>query len=108
MTTKTWNKSSNGDWSETAPWGGSLPQPGDDVVVAGSGTLTHSTGDDTVHNMTLDETLVVTGGSITTTGALSVQNATLSNSASFMIQGGGNVVLGTSGTDSLFLHVTPL
>jgi fibronectin-binding autotransporter adhesin len=64
--TVTWISTSSGDWADGSNWSsGSQPGAGDDVVIDQPGvTVTHSSGNDSVHSLTNSADLLVAGGSI--------------------------------------------
>src|SRR5262245_10561221 len=72
--------SAGGSWPTGGNWDlGHAPAPGDDAVIAGlsgSAVVTHSSGTDTIHGLTLNSPLSLTGGSLAVTSTGSV-NSTL-------------------------------
>jgi hypothetical protein len=66
LSTITWNNPGSGDWETASNWsGGIVPGPDDDVIidVPGNITVTHETGSDSVHSLTNNQNLVLSGGS---------------------------------------------
>src|SRR5438445_13017753 len=62
-----WINPAGGDWATAANWStGALPGVGDDVVidVPKNITVTHSSGTDTVHSLTSQKILLLSGGSL--------------------------------------------
>ena len=94
--TVTWVGGS-GDWDMATNWSsGAEPGPDDDVVI-GSGptiTVTHSTGADTVNSILSQQALVVSGGSLTVSSTIQVNNT-------FTLSGGtiaiATILQGTNG-----------
>ena len=81
LATVTWVGAAGGAWNVGSNWsGGNLPGASDDVVIdiAGANPITHSGGSDTIHSLTSQETLVLSGGTLKVTGT---------------IQGGGGITL---------------
>lgn len=75
-TTTFWDGGGDGvSWQDAVNWSGDvLPGSADDVVIAGAGSVTYSSGTSTVHSVSTDRTLQITGGSLTT-GTLQVNTA---------------------------------
>jgi hypothetical protein len=93
--TVTWIGGS-GDWDTTTNWSTSaLPGTNDDVVI-GSGaaiTVTHSLGTDTVRSILSQQAFVVSGGSLTVSNTIQVNN-TFTLSGGTII--GANILQGTN------------
>ena len=73
MATISWINAIGGSWNNAANWsGGALPGPSDDVVIdiAGVNTITHSSGIDTIHSLTSQEILALSGGTLKVTRAV--------------------------------------
>ncbi len=70
--TVTWKNPAGGAWNVPSNWDtGTLPRAGDDVVIPdlpGNITITHSTGADTIRSLASQETVVLSGGSLTIAG----------------------------------------
>jgi hypothetical protein len=64
--TVTWISTTSGDWADGTNWdSGSKPGSNDDVVISQPGvTVTHSSGNDSVHSLTNSADLVLAGGSL--------------------------------------------
>jgi hypothetical protein len=64
--TVTWISTSSGDWSDGSNWSSGLqPTAADDVIIDQPGvTVTHSSGDDSVHSLTNSADLLLVGGSL--------------------------------------------
>jgi hypothetical protein len=89
LSTVTWINPAGGDWSVANNWldastgQNRVPAAGDDVVInesqAGSITITHTTGDDSVNSLTSNQNIVLSGGSISIAAASEItSNLTLS------------------------------
>ncbi len=94
--TVTW-VAGNGDWSVPGNWStGVLPGSGDAVVIpAGTAiTVTHSTGTDSISNLTSQQAFVLSGGSLTVATTVQV-NKTFTMSGGTLV--GANVLQGTNG-----------
>src|SRR3954463_16437049 len=67
--TNMWTTPAGGDWSNPANWNqGHVPLSSEDVVIPSLNTgavVTHSTGTDTINNLTVGGSLTLTGGSLT-------------------------------------------
>jgi hypothetical protein len=82
MSSKNWIGSASGNWSDGADWsGGAAPANGDTVTIdtAKPLTVTFAEGDDvSLDGLTVDaDTLLIIGGALTDTGALSIENLVL-------------------------------
>jgi hypothetical protein len=103
--TVTWISNASGDWADGTNWSsGSQPGATDDVVINVSGvTVTHSSGNDSVHSLTNSSDLVLSGGSLafTTTfrvdgtmelngGTLSLDNKTLDGTGTVTNESGSS------------------
>src|SRR4051794_26929362 len=67
----------SGDWNTPSNWSGAaLPGPDDDVVIdqPANITVTHLSGDHTVKSVRSEERFVLSGGSVTVSGTLQVNN----------------------------------
>jgi hypothetical protein len=101
--TVTWVGGSTGDWSVGSNWsGGAPPGSGDDVVIGSGVNVTHSTGTDTIHRLTVSTGLTITGGSLSVNAAgtvttLSVSGGTLSGSGALTVTNTFNWSGGTLG-----------
>src|SRR5436305_1007430 len=87
----------SGDWNSPSSWStGAMPGPGDEVIInqPGDVTVTHSSGEHTVKSIQSQESFVLSGGSLTITGTVQVNN-------SFRLSGGtlarATVLKGTNG-----------
>jgi hypothetical protein len=99
--TVTWLGGS-GDWGAATNWStGTLPGANDDVVV-GSGasiTVTHSSGTDTVKSLTSQQAFQLSGGTLTVSGTVQVNNTftlaggTLARATVLQGTGGSSVVV---------------
>jgi RHS repeat-associated protein len=105
LSTVTWVGGS-GDWSVGSNWSNGVgPGAGDDAVINVAGiTVTHSTGSDTVKSLTANDAIGLSGGTLTVTGSLQVQNGntfSLSGgtlaSATVTTSGGGQLIATSSG-----------
>src|SRR6478736_2236593 len=79
-----WINPAGGSWNVAANWsGGTVPTASDDVTIdlPGALTITHSSGTDTVHSLTSQESLTLSGGTLTVTG-------TVQGSGSITMSGG--------------------
>ena len=104
MATNTWT--GTGDWSTTAHWSlGHVPTSTEDVFISNGGTVTHSTGSDTIKSLLTGSTatVVLSGGTITDPNTLDVPGT-------FTLQGGtlsgatvtsDTTITGTSSTGTL-------
>ena len=67
----------SGDWNTAGNWStGAVPGPTDDVMIGfgPSVTVTHSSGSHTVKSLTSDQVFVLTGGTLSVTNGLQVNN----------------------------------
>jgi streptogramin lyase len=92
MTTDYWTNPAGGGWETPSNWSnGTVPGPDDDVIieVPGAITITHGTGTDSVHSLTNNQNLVLTGGSsLTVTDTLSQNGSLLVDAgSSFLVNG---------------------
>jgi uncharacterized membrane protein YgdD (TMEM256/DUF423 family) len=99
--TDTWLTAAGGAWSDGTNWSLSHPPTSaDDAVINLSGAVvTHASGNDTVHNLTLNGSLFLTGGSLAVTGTGSVAGSlTIKTPANLTVPAGGtlNVASGTA------------
>jgi hypothetical protein len=77
--TVSWTGPTSGDWSTTSYWSiGSLPGAGDDVTIPSGTTVTHSTGSDSIHRLTVQGSLVISGGTLSVGATSTAANLTLS------------------------------
>ena len=90
LSTIQWINPASGNWEDPSNWSsGTVPGPGDDVIinVPGDITVTHDTGNDTVQSLTSQQNLLITGGSsLTVSGAFtesSNEMLTVDQAASF-------------------------
>jgi uncharacterized repeat protein (TIGR01451 family) len=93
-TTRTWISDVDGAWNNAANWsGGVVPQPGDTVIIDRPTTITVTLSTATsIANLTSQEHLVITGGSLTSSGPIAL-NAGLTMSGG-VINGAGDLTLG--------------
>jgi hypothetical protein len=83
----------NGDWSTASDWsGGQLPGPGDDVVIPSGVTVTHSTGTDTIHQISDTGTVILSGGTLNidatgTLGSVDITGGTLGGTGDVTVTG---------------------
>jgi len=65
------NAAGNLDWSTPANWAGTLPGPADAALISSGFAVTHASGTDTITTLTINaaNSLLVSGGSLTVTGA---------------------------------------
>ena len=90
-----WTNPAGGDWADATNWNtGAVPGPDDDVVidVPGNVTITHATGDDSVHSLMSRDPLDISGGSLaladaSTFGALNLSGGTLTGTAEITVNG---------------------
>ena len=75
-TTEFWISPVSGDWSNPANWSlDRIPILTDNVYIGVSGvTVTHSTGNDTIASLTTLDPVVLTGGSLTITGGMTLDS----------------------------------
>ena len=89
--TVTWIGPAAGDWTQPGSWSsGTLPGPGDDVIVGAGSlvTLTHSGGISQVRSLTLTGTLRLTGGALSlSAGASSADSLFLDTGAGLTVTG---------------------
>jgi uncharacterized membrane protein YgdD (TMEM256/DUF423 family) len=101
--TDTWINPAGGSWATGSNWDlGHAPAPGDDAVITGldgGALVTHLAGTDTIHGLTQNGGLSLTGGSLTVTGTGTV-NATLS------IKSGAGLTVAAGATVSINSGVT--
>ncbi len=93
-----WTNEAGGDWSNPGNWStGGLPTTVDNVFISvpGNVIVTHAQGADTVRNLYSDNALTLSGGSLSVSGTMQVNNA-------FVLSGGAlmNATI-VSGTSSL-------
>ncbi|MFO0969304.1 MAG: LamG-like jellyroll fold domain-containing protein [Gemmataceae bacterium] len=87
----------SGDWNTTANWSNNtLPGANDDVYisVAGTQTVTHSSGSHTVRSIYSDENFTVSGGTLTVNGDMTI-NGNLSITGGTLVVNGTLKVTGT-------------
>ena len=101
-----WNNKSGGDWETQSNWTpNGLPGANDDVTITGlnsGASVTHSTGTDSVHNVTLGTNLTLSGGSLTVDGNVTIQAGyTITDSATLNI-GAVTVAIQDSNYDGTF------
>lgn len=94
LSTVSWAVNSSGYWDVPTNWStGSLPGPGDDVVIDKPGvTVTYRTGSSTIHSLDDQDAFVLSGGTLTASTTLQVKG-------SFSLAGGtlsSTSVLGTT------------
>ncbi len=95
LSTVRWANPAGGDWADSANWDtGAVPGPDDDVVInmPGNVTITHATGDDTVHSLMSHNPLDLSGGSLeladtSTFAALNLSGGTLTGTAEVTVNG---------------------
>jgi hypothetical protein len=97
----------NGSWGTASDWsGGQLPGASDDVIITSGVTVTHDTGNDTIHQLTVNGTLDLTGGTLDvaatgTLASLSVTGGTLDGTGALTVTGnftwGGGTLSSSSG-----------
>jgi hypothetical protein len=74
-----WTGPTSGDWSTTSYWStGTLPGAGDDVTIPSGTTVTHSTGSDSIHRLTVQSSLIISGGTLSVGATSTVASLTLS------------------------------
>jgi hypothetical protein len=106
--TVTWTAAGNGSWNTGSNWsGGQVPGTGDDVVIPSGITVTFDSGTDTIHQLTVNGTLDVTGGTldVNATGTLdnlAVSGGTLGGTGALTVTGdftagGGGTIDTTTG-----------
>jgi hypothetical protein len=88
--TVSWNVDTSGDWNNPANWStGTVPAASDDVVINRTVpvTVTISSGNQAANSLQAsnNETLVVSGGSLTVAASSSAWNVTVSNGASLAV-----------------------
>jgi hypothetical protein len=80
LPTATWVGGHGTDWGTAANWSGGtgtngLPGPNDDVVINLPGVIvTHSAGSDTVKSLTVNDTLTLSGGTLTVTSGVTIND----------------------------------
>ena len=100
----TWATDSSGSWHDAVNWSSdpALPGAGDTVTIDRGGAdpvVTHSSGFTTIGGLTSNESLELTGGSLTVTGA-SILNGPLSVSGNATLSASG-ASLSASGTTTV-------
>jgi hypothetical protein len=100
LATVSWVGGASGNWAMGSNWStGALPDAGDDVVIAGTVTVTHAVGSDTVNTISVGSgaTLQVTGNSFISTNSLSNAGSVLVGPGSALVaaytQTGGTTTL---------------
>lgn len=104
-----WVPAADGDWDGATNWSSNPGLPGatDDVTISTGGatlyTVTHDSGTDTVNSLLTDETLSVTGGSLTVTGSYisTTQTNILGGTGTLRLNGASSMTslaLGPGGT----------
>src|SRR5580658_3724608 len=113
LTTNSSKTAVSGDWDTASNWSlGHVPLATEDVsiTVAGSYTVTHSTGTDSCASITSDEPLVLSGGSLTVSGDVQVNNTfTISGgtlSSATVVPGSGGQGITASGSGGVLTGVT--
>ena len=77
LSTVSWAVNSSGYWDVPTNWStGSLPGPGDDVVIDKPGvTVTYRTGSSTIHSLDDQDAFVLSGGTLTASTTLQVKGS---------------------------------
>ena len=97
LSTNYWTNSSGGDWANSSNWSlAAVPVSGDDVVInlAGNFTVSLTSGSSTIHSLSVSNTLVLDGGSLTSTNAIQVagvldfESGSLTSSNGITVSGG--------------------
>jgi hypothetical protein len=88
----------SGDWNTGSNWSnGTGPGAGDDVVIDQPGiTVSHSTGSHTVQSLTVSDAFTLSGGALSVTGGLTLNNANVKLSVEIFFT--GTQTLGGTGT----------
>src|SRR5262249_40948959 len=112
LATVTWNVDANGFWDVASNWGtGVVPGAGDDVVIdrgTANPIVTIRSGAQSVHSLTSNEALVISGGSLTEAAASAMNNGltlsggTLTPNGALTLGGnsswsGGSIINGAGG-----------
>jgi hypothetical protein len=89
LSTITWANPQGGDWSVAGNWDlNRLPGPSDDVVINLSGiTVTHSTGNDTIHSLTSTNPLMLSGGSLAISATSRIDDTLSVNGGTLALSG---------------------
>ena len=111
MAVISWKYNTDGSWSNAANWsGGTLPGAADDVMLAtlSPHTITHSTGNDQIHNLTATtDSLAVTGGTLSISGTASFGRNLAISAGTLSFQGASVSVAGTfAGTSGEIMLAT--
>ncbi len=84
--TVTWTGPATGNWGTAANWStGSVPGSGADVVIPMGVTVTHSTGTDSIHQLTVVGSLIVSGGTLSVAATAGASSLTVSGGTSASI-----------------------
>ncbi|HMF38210.1 MAG TPA: hypothetical protein VKF17_16310, partial [Isosphaeraceae bacterium] len=77
LSTVYWSVNSSGDWDVPTNWSsGTLPGPGDDVVIDKPGvTVTYRIGSSTIHSLDDQDAFVLSGGTLTASTTLQVKGS---------------------------------
>src|SRR5262249_17940047 len=77
--TATWVGGPTGSWGTAGNWStGWVPAATDDVYIGTGVTVTHSSGTDSIHQLNVQGTLVISGGTLSVGANSSANNLTLS------------------------------
>jgi hypothetical protein len=99
MTTVYWTNRASGNWETPSNWSsGMVPGPDDDVIidVPDNITITHDAGNDSVHSLTNNQNLVLTGGSsLIVTDTFSENGSLLVDAGSTLLANGTYTETGT-------------
>jgi hypothetical protein len=123
LSANSWKAAVSGDWDTASNWSlGHVPTASEDVniAIAGSYTVTHSTGTDSAKSITLSHPLTLSGGTLTVAGnvqansTFSLTGGTLTNAtltvgaAGQFASTGGTLNHVTLGSDVMFVNGTQI
>ena len=104
LTTVNWTNPASGDWLTKSNWStGTLPQPGDDVVINKVGAVQITLiGSTTVNSLSITgDALTVSSGTLTVTGAVTNTGGAITVSPGTMLDVGGQYTQNAAGRLSL-------
>jgi hypothetical protein len=102
LSTVDWINASGGDWAVGSNWStGAVPGSGDDVVINVGGatpTITISSGNQSVRSVTVDDTLSITGGSLSISADSTISGGLTMSGGSLTASGSGVTLAVTGAT----------
>ncbi|MGO9811409.1 MAG: hypothetical protein ACLP53_11625, partial [Isosphaeraceae bacterium] len=103
MSTVDWISPTSGNWNVGSNWStGTVPGPGDDVVInqSGSPTITISTGTQSVNSVTASDPIAITGGSLAVAANSTISDG-LAMTGGSLTASGSETSLAVTGTTTV-------